>query len=147
MYSSPICLCSPFSDLFPPSNSTPNPIYTPPTECKVSPNISSGFRSLGLSRCCSLCLENIYSVPSHPDQFLHLQDSAQMSLLGRRPRGNPRYLHNAMAPCTPKTCHIALLTGLDPQLPPHSPAQVISPQALSFLPLGSLCPIASYPSL
>lgn len=46
--------------------STPNPICAPPTERKVSPNVTSGFLSLGLSKCCSLSLENIYSVLSHP---------------------------------------------------------------------------------
>lgn len=90
MCSGPICLCGPMSDPFPPSN----PFHSKPilchtnSKCKVSPSVSSSLLPLGLCKCCFLCPEDIYSAPSHPDKFLCLQDSAQMSLpLGRSPLG------------------------------------------------------------
>lgn len=67
--------------------STLNPFCAPPTPTRCPSNISLGFFSLGLCRWwCSLCLETPGSVPSHPDQFSRLQDSARVSPPGEKPQ-------------------------------------------------------------
>lgn len=82
--------------------------------------MSSGFLSLGLCKCCALCLENISSVPSHPDQSFCLQDPAQMPFLWEgTPRvSGPHTSSVCNGTCTLKACHIAPVTGPDHQLAP-----------------------------